>query len=388
MVNFFSIARFFLFTTPFILVVVTTGTLFPYIVGKYFFFRLLAGLTFITFLAGVIFDRQRAEEYWSRFLKMIKSPLGIAVGVFTFIFVLSGFFGVDPAFSFWSNFERGEGGLQIIFLYIFFLMLTTLLKEEKDWRKYFALMAIAAFFVVFYGIGGALKHVDMEDGGILSELFSKFMGTPFGEISRFQGSLGNPAYLATYLLFAMFFSFYLLLSQRKAKSDNHEHSRKESAKKTKRSLSSFFNVSRNKAIVLMLSILFFAFFFFWAATRGAFIGLVAGGIAGAVYLFIVGKKWRVPIIAIVLLGAVLLGGAYIYQDEPLIKESRIARLFDISLDTETFRHRVIMWSMAIEGWKEKPLFGWGAENYHHIFYQQSNPDYYEFEEKGVSVLKT
>ncbi|KKL11323.1 hypothetical protein LCGC14_2546990, partial [marine sediment metagenome] len=88
----------------------------------YVWFRSLIGLALIFFLLGLLFNRE-ADFYWERLKRIVRSPLFIAVSVFVTAFLAATFFGVDPAFSFWSNFERGEGGLQILNLYVFFVLL-------------------------------------------------------------------------------------------------------------------------------------------------------------------------------------------------------------------------------------------------------------------------
>ncbi|MEX0690104.1 MAG: O-antigen ligase family protein, partial [Candidatus Paceibacterota bacterium] len=329
----------------FVVIIFTSGTIFPYVTGKFVAFRILVGLSLIFFFLGIIFDKIRADKYWDRLIDSIKSPLGIVIGIFTFIFTLAGFFGIDPVHSFWSNFERGEGSLQIIFLYAFFLLLSTFLTEEKDWKKFFEVFVISAFLSILYGIGDGL--------GIVSGT-----NTPLNEVRRFGGSLGNPAYLATYLLFASFFSSYLLLSEKQ-------------------------NLKKSKKYLLISSIVIFIVFFLWAATRGAFLGLIGAGIVGAIYLFVIKKNWR-KIISLITIGVLLvIGGGYTYKDSQLIQSLPVSRLYDLSLDTRNFQERLIMWDMTIRAVKDRPLLGYGAENFDHIFYEYYNPSYYDPAERGV-----
>lgn len=344
--NYFSISKFLLYLVPFLAIIVTPSVHFPYITGKFVFFRFVVGFALIFFLLGIIFDDKRTEEYWSKLMKAIRSPLGIALGVFTFIFLLSGFFGVDPANSFWSNYERGEGGLQILFLYIFFILLTTLFRKKEDWIKFIKVFVGVAFLSVLYGLAVGLGWAP-GDGKTLSE------------INRFGGSLGNPAYYATYLLFAMFFSFYLLLSKN-------------------------LKISRVQRNLLIFCIIVFSIFFLWAATRGAFLGLIGAGIVGSVYLFVKEKKWRLPIAGVVLLVGLFLGVGYIYKDTDFVQDLPISRLYEINLETKNMQERLIMWNMSIEAVKERPLLGWGPENFNHIFYKYYNPEHYNPAENGVA----
>src|SRR3989338_6798088 len=140
--NYFKISKFFLYLAPFAIILITPSTLFPFIVGKYVWFRTSVDLALIFFLLGVLLDNYRVNELklYENLSKLIRNPLVIAVTLFAAVFVLAGFFGIDPANSFWSNFERGEGGLQMIHLWLFFSLSILLFREEKDWRTIFRVM--------------------------------------------------------------------------------------------------------------------------------------------------------------------------------------------------------------------------------------------------------
>lgn len=364
--SYIKTARFIIYLVPLTVAIVSKYTLFPFIVGKYSFFRAAVGLALIFVLLEII-TGSHSQYYWQRFIKIIKTPLAIALGVFTFFFVLAGFFGIDPSYSFWSNFERGEGSLQIIFLYIYFLLLMVLLRSKNDWRKFLWMFLLGAFLMVFYGIGAGLKYIDADttevvrggvkqtvltgEGGPLFQTFKGFIGPSFSEPSfRFQGSIGNPAYVAAYLIFVVFFAAYLLFSKK--------------------------IMSKAHKLILILSIVFFGFFFVTANTRAAFLGLGVGILVGMVYLIFTKKSWRVPLITILILGSILLGMGFRFKDTSLVQRIPGSRIFSISLTAETFKHRLIMWGIAFDGWKKRPILGWGPENYDEIFYRYYNPKYY------------
>ena len=373
--NYFKISKFFLFLVPLAVMIVTPSTLFPFIVGKYVFFRTAVALALIFFLLGLLFQ-DKLSEMSRRLLSIFKKPLVIAVTIFVLIFLLACFFGVDPKFSFWSNFERGEGGLQILHLGVFFLLLVILFREEKDWRKLFWVSVLAASLVIFYSIGARLKYIDAEmiartengfeireltgRGGPWFQTFKNFIGDPFslGPTSRFSGSLGNPAYTATYLVFTLFYAGYLLIKKTRINTDEKRiYTDKKSAL-----------ISQNLyKSVLLLSIILFLVFFWLAATRGAFLGLIAAIIFGAFYFAFQYKKYRKPLIGLILVGVMAVSLMIYFKDAPIIKSLPGSRLFQITLSAESWQHRILMWQTAIEGWKERPLFGWGPENFSQIF---------------------
>ena len=340
---YFKLARFFTILSLFAITIVSKGTLFPFIVGKYAWFRGSIGLALISFLLGLLFSVEK-ESYWERAKKVIRSPLGIAVGVFVLVFLLAGLFGFDPKNSFWSNFERGEGGVQIIHLYLFFVLLTTLFRDEAGWRKVLGWAVFVGFLSVLYGLLGSF--------GVAGFIGSEFQGW---DSYRLQGSLGNPSYVAVYSIFLLFYVSYLLITSGR--------------KKIKKEFI--------KTGLFIFSALVFVVAFVLAATRGSFLGVLVSLFLSLVFVMIVSKKLRKPLGTIILCGTILFGVLFYFKDAPLVKNLPGSRIFDISLSATTFGHRAIMWKTAIEGFKERPVLGWGPENFYQIFDRHFNTDYFK-----------
>ena len=371
--NLFRVSKFFLYLIPLTVVIVTPSTLFPFIVGKYVFFRTMVSLALICFLLGLLFNQHQSAKISIN--QRLKNPLVVAVTIFVVVFLLACLFGVDPKWSFWSNFERGEGGLQILYLGIFFLLLVILFREEKDWQIIFWISILAATLVILYGIAAHLKYIDAEmrtkiengfeikeltgRGGPWFQTFKNYIGPSFKDPGfRFAGSLGNPAYTASYFIFALFYAGYLLIKKTRINTDEKRiYTDKKSA---------LIRQNLYKS-VLLLSIILFLVFFWLAATRGAFVGLLAAIIVGAFYFAFQYKKYRKPLIGLILIGLMAVGLMVYFRDTVFVKSLPGSRIFQISLSAETWQHRTLMWQAAIEGWKERPIFGWGPENFIKIF---------------------
>ena len=353
----FKLSKFFVYASVFFVGIVSTSTLFPFIVGKYVWFRSTIGLAVIFFCIGLIMDPQ--NHYLDKLKKLFKNPIVIAVSAFIGAFLLACIFGVNPEMSFWSNFERGEGGLQILNFYALFLLVATLFSERKDWDKMFWMMCFSTLIIIFYGIGAHLGTVDApktegEAGGAMYQTFKNFIGPNFGvEGFRFQGSIGNPAYTAVFLIFSLFYAINLLIHKYRDR------------------LLSF------QAISLYVIIATFGTFFILAATRGAFIGLIAGLFVGLLYLALSKKEWRKYVLGTIAVLAIAIGLLFVFKDSKVIKERSFSRLLDISFTTKTFADRATIWKMAIDGFKERPIFGYGPENFIYVFDQHFNPDYYK-----------
>lgn len=322
-------------------VIVTTSTLFPFIVGKYVFFRIVVDLALIFFLLGLLFDDRRSLAVYQRLRVLYRNPLVVAVTAFVAVFLIAGFFGVDPHFSFWSNFERGEGGIQMLHFYVFFMLLLLLFREEKDWRELFWWAIGGGVLMGFYGI--------LAGGGTQGFVGARFSDADF----RFQGSIGNPAYVAICVLFTSFYGLYLLATEYKKR---------------------FASLG---ALVILGALAFFIVIFLLAATRGAFVGLVAAVVAGLAYLGFTNKKWRkkfsVAAVAVVLTVGILVA----FQGSPIVKKIPGSRIFDISTTAKTFEDRATMWKIAWDGFLDRPVLGWGPENYLYIFDADFNPAYFK-----------
>jgi GxxExxY protein len=385
---YFKLSKFFLYLAPLAVVIVSSSTLFPFIVGKYAFFRTAVSLSLVFFLLGVLFNNKyqpistNINKYPSISISInqyLKNPLVVAVLAFVFVFVLAGFLGVNPAWSFWSNFERGEGGLQMLYLGVFFLLLILLFKEKSDWQKLFLISIIAAALMISYGVFAGLKYIDAEivtthlpmggteqrltgEGGPLYQTFKSFIGPDFrDEGYRFAGSIGNPAYVAVYLVFIIFYALYLLIEKYR------------------------YRLKSAGAIGLMAVIIFFSIFFFLAATRGAFIGLIAAGLAGLVYLGFSAKKWRKWFLLAGVIALLAVGSLVYFRNTAFVKSLPGGRIFDISFQAENFQNRLVIWKIAFDGFKERPLLGWGPENFPVVFDKHYNVKHFKPDAEGFGA---
>ncbi|MEK7513154.1 MAG: O-antigen ligase family protein [Patescibacteria group bacterium] len=339
--NFFTAAKFVLFLSALYVGVVVSSSLFPFIVGKYVWFRVSVDVALILTLLGLVLQ-QDADRYLMRLRAVIRSPLSVAVLVFVVVFLLAGFFGVDPALSFWSNFERGEGGIQILHLGLFFFLLSLLLEAKEDWERLFRWALWGGALMVAYGIFTGFGY-------------QGFIGPQFGDPSyRFQGTIGNPAYVAAFVIFLFFYIAYLF-----------------HVKRRDRKLVSF-----GSAVLALITLAFLAAFYL-AATRGAFLGLAAAIAAFLGYFAFSHRVWRKWLITAGILLAALVFTLIQFKDAPLIKNLPGSRIFDISFSTATFQHRTIMWGIALSGFKERPVLGWGPENYIQVFDRHFNTRYFK-----------
>ncbi len=339
--NYFRIARFFLYLIPFTVILVNPATLFPFIVTKYSWFRGLIDLSLIFLSLGLIFDhhRQEAFNFYQRLKIAFKNPLVFIVTLFVFFFVLASLFAFNPQMAFWSNFERGEGGLQMIHLWLFFLLLVLLFNNENQWRLLFTLSLIAGIFVLLYGLGAAFG----QEG---------FVGSRIHPGYRLEGTIGNPAYVASYEIFLMFYALYLFFSEGSLK-----------------------NALLHRYHYLLFFLI--SLITFWlAATRGGFVGLIAAIFAFGFYFALIKKNWRKWIIFGLILLILIIGSLVYFRETPFVKSLPSSRLFELSFQSETFVNRWFVWQIALKGFKERPILGWGPENFIYLYDRYYLPEFW------------
>ena len=345
-----KISKFFLYASVFSVVIVMTSTFFPFIGGKDYFFRFSVELAAIFFILWLAFET-KGGEVLNRLREVFGRPLFVAVSVFMLVVLLSTIFAYDPNAAFWSNYERGDGGFQMLHYYTFFVLLVLLLEKKEDWRLLFKISVFAAVLMILYGVFANLGWADnfispYQGGKVPTTLWQRLVE------ARFQGSLGNPAYVAPYLLFSLFYVAYLWFGSQ-------------------------FKNKRLGSLIYGGLFIVFLFFFILSQTRGGLLGLGAGLFVFIVYLIIAIprlRKWLIPVfVALVLLGSSLV---YFRQSDFIKKKIPGGRIFDIAFSEQTVNTRLWTWGSAWNGFKERPVLGWGLENFSAVFDKYFDPRHF------------
>ena len=345
------IAKWYCYIAVFAAVIVMDSIFFPFIGGKDWFFRFAVELALIFTVLWWAFEA-RVGEVENLVKAMFKKPLTLAVSAFAAAYLLACVFAYDAMSAFWSNYERGEGGFQMLHYYVFFLLLVLLLREVKDWKRIFNFSLVAAGIMILYGIlanFGTTGFIGAYAGG----------GMPTGWLARlvdgrFQGTLGNPAYVDPYLIFSMFYAAYLW------------------AQKKVENTATAFTAWGYSILIFIL-----AFFFILGQTRGAFLGLGAGIFVFLLYLLFsknaVLKKWSAIILGIF----IVLGGiGFAIRNLPAVQNLPEGRLLQLSVTDTTAQTRFWVWGEAWKGFLERPVTGWGPENFTAVYDKFFNPSFY------------
>ena len=311
------------------------NTFFPFITGKNFAFRILIELIFLAYVILAVKDPQyRPKMSW-----LMWSVLAFVawMGVATLL-------SVDPVKSFWSNFERMEGYVGLLHLFVLFVVAGSVLTAAKLWTRVFQISIAASALMGFIA------------------LLQLFGTVPISSQSgpRVDTTFGNATYLAVYMLVHVFLTLFMFFKERKSQTARWLY---------------------GVALALQIVALFFT------ETRGAALGLLGGLVVMGAFITwrARGAEWALlrKISIGGLAGIILLAGLFVAaRDTSFIQNTpMLSRLASISLDDATTMSRFLyIWPMAVEGGLERPIVGWGQENFSYIFNKNYNPAMYAQEQ--------
>ncbi|MCI0542623.1 O-antigen ligase family protein, partial [bacterium] len=303
---------------------------FPFITGKAFTFRILIEILGGIWLLLAISDKR----YHPRF-----SWLLVAFLAFISVITIADVFGVNPYRSFWSNLERMDGLVNLLHLAVYFLIAGTMLTTKKIW-DYFLNTTIGVSVVL--SIHGLRQLVGMME-----------INTDAG---RLDSTIGNAAHFGTYLLLHIFLTLFMLIRWEGKPKGRYVYG----------------------AIALLHTIVLF-----FTATRSAMLGLLGGVFITTVLIAFLerdNKNLRKIAIGAILGIVMLIGGFILVSNQPFIERSSIlSRFTEISLAGAKDQARYYVWLMAIEGFKERPILGWGQENFKLVFFKHYHPALYNDE---------
>ncbi len=263
---------------------------------------------------------------------ILKSSFGVSIILyFLWLFVpaiFSGNFGV----SFYSNITRTTGLWYFIALAIFFLLAVVVFKDEK---KRDTLLIVSSVAAALFSI---LATLSPSGFGIL------FKGNTMDGFT-----LGNSTFAAMYLLANFFFASYLFAS-----------------KKLPRFVSSlllilivinpfFLNIAKSEAKGL---------FSFIGVSRASAFALIVS-LVGFLYVFLISKIKNNSLRTKIAYGTVLASIVVIcVVAVSLFSENGVVRKFYLSQATGA---RVLVWESSEKLIKEKPLLGYGKDNFEKTF---------------------
>ncbi|MBI1999149.1 MAG: O-antigen ligase family protein [Parcubacteria group bacterium] len=315
-----------IFLLPFLPFVVAKMMYFPFITGKNFAFRIIVELI----LGGWLILAWRDARYRLRF-SWIWGTLIVFLGIIT----AADIFGENFLRSFWSNYERMDGLITLLHLVALFAVAGSMLTTRTLWTRFLQTSLGVSVLVSIYSIFQLLGFIVINQGG-----------------ARVDATFGNATYLASYLLFHIFFAAFLFAGENKSR---------------------ILKWTYGAAGALNFFILFNT------ATRGAILAFVGGVILTACLMLFWGGRQapslKKPALAALIALLILISGFMAVRKTEFIHNSpALGRLSDISLSVG--ESRFLLWGMSWEGVKEHPLLGWGQDNFMLVFSKYYDPRMY------------
>jgi len=301
--------------------IVSQSMLFPFITGKNFFFRIIVELITGAWLVLAAMN----PAY-----RLRRNPLSLALGAFLGVIVLATVFGSNPAMSFWSNFERMEGLITYLHLGALFVVSSSILRTPRDWAYFFHGSLAVSLVVTFYAL-----------------LQARGLAVIAGDYRPYAW-FGNSIYLAEYLLFHFFITLF------------------------------FFVRSQEVWARLDLAgvLAFEGYIFFIAASRGAFVGLMAGTVVVLMGFLVKTASHNVRKGIVGGFVALLLSVGFIfYQPDNILTRhvEVLERLVSVSPDSLKSDPRILIWGIGWHAFLERPLLGWGPGNFVDPYSRFYNP---------------
>ncbi|MDB5195579.1 MAG: hypothetical protein JWO84_763 [Parcubacteria group bacterium] len=310
-----------LFLIPFLPLYVANDLFFPFITGKGFAFRILVEFAACAYVVLALAE----PKYRPRF-----SWTFVLYTAFVAWMFIADAFAVNPHKAFWSNFERMEGWVTLIHVFLFFVVTSGVISVDKLWRSWWLTFISASGLLGAYCLLQLSGAIAIHQGGV-----------------RVDGTFGNAAYLAAYLLFALAVTLWQAIASR----------------------------GWLRYLLFALGALQVVLIFF-TATRGAILGLVGAAAVGTLlWGFETGGRTRKMALVAFIGVVVLAGGFYLARDTSFVKsEPTLARISSIGPSDLTVR--TTLWKMALEGVAKRPITGWGQEGYNYIFNEFYEPSLY------------
>jgi len=301
-------------------VIVFSDFFFPYVVPRNIFFRVVVEMGAAVLVLALCFGR--------RTLDLRSEPIFWSLVAFLAAATLSAFFSPAPTHSFFGDFERMGGVWAWLHLVLFFLLLRTLRDEDWGW-----VLNVVLAVGIFVSLSAIVQHSELAAATGLSTTI----------VAASSSTLGNSGLMAAYLLMNLALAGYL-------------------ASTSARYRMLYLSIGGMNLLALV-----------YASNRSTIVGLVLGAIvAGVIFAAVAttSKRW-IALSAAAALTVVVAGISAGIRAFPTSALSRNAPtvLQELALTNPagSDESRTMQWRAAIDGFKDRPLLGYGLENHNLVW---------------------
>ena len=323
-------------------------TIFPYLVGKGLLFRCIVEVVFVAWtVLAVLNPAYRPPR--SLLLGLLAVALGVAL--------VSALLGVSVVRSLFSTYERMGGVLDQAHWFAFAVVLVSVVGVAQ-WRLLLQANLVVGAVIALWAVG---QHYDV------AALLWQWSREGYGKITA---TFGNPIHLGAYLLVnSLVATGFFMESLTKAASTSTDGNGERSGMSGAADL---------RTVLPWCSTLFWGFcavLSAWVVTltavRSAFLGLIAG-LAAVAFLFAYLERGRVRL-AIGAAAGMLAAGVVVFvlmvavferpADSQWTRSANPLVERTLAFSKRTVETRLAAWDAAAKGFLERPVFGWGPENY-------------------------
>ncbi len=330
------------------------STIFPYVVGKAVYTRLLIELAFALWLVLVL---------WHPAYRLPRSRLLLVLAIYVGVVLVASFAGVSLQRSLWSTYERMQGWVGLLHYAAFSVMLASV---YRDFRSWYIVLNVNLLVGLLLGLLGLSQMAGLD-------LLAYLVDAP-----RISITLGNATYVGAYMLVNALIAAAFLAHSLASPNDGpagtsrrverrRRRGRGQHAESQSPSWASFDTLMRAFWIaVILLDLLML----YQSGTRGAIVGLAAG-----LGTFVVGyilwgrlRTVRVASITLAAAGAVLVVTFLLVRNTEAfesVAESSLTlrRLASLGPEDRSVQSRWTSTQIGLQGFADRPVLGWGPENY-------------------------
>lgn len=321
-----------IFAVPFIPLVVYSSLYQPRIAAWSICFHIIVELITVAWIPlAVVYEEYRPRRSWI---------LG-AFALFVVIIAIADAQGVNPYLSFWSTYTRMDGWISLIHVFAFLVVVSSVIASEKIWRQLFQVSLGISVLISLFGF--------LQTAGVLPLA----MRGQSGLSARIDSTIGNPIFLAVYLLFHIFIAGLLCYQTWIENPSDY-------------SSDYLFDKGLAKSFVYIVIILIDAVALFLTGARGTILGLIGGIVLTIIIFAVTQHSYRLRIVAVITIVALVAFGGVLRlsKDTPFVQSiGSLNRFAAVSLGDGTVKSRLLDIGIAWKGVKERPILGWGQENY-------------------------
>ena len=311
-------------------IIVPAGFFFPYVAPRNIFFRVVVELGSLALVWALCFG---SEELDLRY-----EPIFWALVAFVGAALLSALFSPARNHSLFGDFERMGGVWAWLHLALFFLLLRALRDEEWSW-----VLNAALIVSIVVSVNAIFEHSTIASTARQSDSM----------LSASSSTVGNSGLLAAYLLFGIALAGYLATTSVR-----------------------FRLLYLAAGGVNLLGLVY-------AENRSTVIGLALGAVTGSVIFAALHtsprRRWIAPTAAITmaLLVVGISAGIRAFPSGALTRGApAVLQRLALTNPAGTDESRTMQWRAAIDGFRDRPLLGYGLENHNLVWSAHLDPGIY------------